>query len=388
MSTTPVGLVGDAALDRPRRSQESNIPSTCFELITNYHETEQEVINPPAVLPIADHSLQQPSNLRSACPVMDCDLTFSRKSDLDRHVNCCHRRDFPYTCPEIGCFKGPSPTRFARSDKLTDHMKAMHSHNKSRFLCTSIDGCQRQLPMTLEELAAHIKLDHLARQYDSRGRNDRNDLDLHFARSMTNATGKMRCLLWSCGTFLALSGYVQHICQHSDVELESMAASLHAAGYAIKEACPDAAVPVSPDDRRLTVKIQCPILGCQTTCAGHPEFAHHLVFGHLAKQDEAAQDHLLRWYEAIKTDGKKELSCFPWQLRDSGHRCPVCSFRKSAVYANSNSGFEHVARMFRSDEDVLPELEPHRIELLRLCPELYRHPLYNYLRSTATSGAS
>ena len=82
--------------------------------------------------------LQLTSNdLQFICPHEDCKSsikTFPRKFELDRHCAQKHSSIRAYTCPVVGCLRGPHPANFARLDKLTDHIRSCHS-DQPRLAC-------------------------------------------------------------------------------------------------------------------------------------------------------------------------------------------------------------------------------------------------------------
>lgn len=68
----------------------------------------------------------------------NCNAAFSRKSDLERHVQTKHSSDRTYLCPVDTCDR--SVDGFKRKDKLDDHIKKVHA----RFQCT-FDHCESKV---------------------------------------------------------------------------------------------------------------------------------------------------------------------------------------------------------------------------------------------------
>ncbi|SAL97055.1 hypothetical protein [Absidia glauca] len=56
---------------------------------------------------------------RHFCP--NCNQSFTRKQDLNRHGNSAHSNQLAYPCPSPGCTK-----RFARSDVMKRHLRNVH----------------------------------------------------------------------------------------------------------------------------------------------------------------------------------------------------------------------------------------------------------------------
>lgn len=321
------------------------------------------------------------SKPRTPCLVNNCDQTFSRRSDLARHVSSRHEQVLPYACPANGCFKGQSPTRFARADKLTDHIRAVHLHHDATFRCP-LTACGYQQPMFMPEVLAHFALADANLSHWQ--------LHVGATNAFINASEKLKCPIWSCGQRVRRSEMLQHLHQHDEDQLEAQAESIGAAGYVVEHA---AHLTVDSGQgsaaRRSIVQIQCPVLGCQRACVDHKAFSRHLVFHHLVKRDQASQEHLSRWLDVNNRFSIwGSVDGFPWEVSgcyaNAGRTCPVCLFEPSGSSPELKA--QHLESIFRPDEDVFPELEPHRVQLLRLCPEFTEHSLYNYLRST--TGAS
>lgn len=343
---------------------------------------ERNEMRTPRILTPDPESLPHEVDRRTRfrCSTGDCDQTFSRRGDLERHVNSRHAQQLSYACPAVGCFKGHSPTKFARSDKLADHLRAVHWHHDIRFRCDR-RGCQDHGLMSLPELAAHYSL-----RYHESG------------NTINNASRKRRCPLWTCGKSFMFDNFITHLSGHSDDELESIFDLLQDAGYVVAGANSMSAE-MSTTSRRLSIKVRCPVARCQAVCADHEHFAQHLIFSHLAQQGSAAHDHLSQWsHEVCGAAMLRNGAFFPWDLKSYAgfvsRACPACPFRSDDIIVGGNIAqivekyMAHQKSLFRPDEDVIAELEPYRVQLLRLCPAFYKHPLYNYLKSTTAAGGS
>lgn len=93
---------------------------------------------------------------RLQCP--DCNLTFPRKYELNRHKSTIHDRKVSILCSVYGCSRVSQP--FHRIDKFNEHFRKHHK-GPERFLCV-LETC-RQGPLTREELVGHLKDHHLIR---------------------------------------------------------------------------------------------------------------------------------------------------------------------------------------------------------------------------------
>ena len=167
--------------------------------------------------PAKDHAEHRTDvEIRCTYPRCKYEHTFRRQYELDRHVSAKHEIEKRFWCCAAGCIKGNSAPAFSRSDKLTDHIRAMHSRPDARFDCPLL-GCQNQDTLYLEELPAHIE-----RAHNGRG--------LH-ARSIVNAAGKRTCPLWDCRKHVAFLQFVPHLSTHTLEELASVSMELLDQGY-------------------------------------------------------------------------------------------------------------------------------------------------------------
>jgi hypothetical protein len=69
-----------------------------------------------------------PHKYRFECRQPECDATFGRHVDLDRHYNAYHAQDkTEYWCTVEGCDRSEGGNKpFARKDKLKDHLRQGH----------------------------------------------------------------------------------------------------------------------------------------------------------------------------------------------------------------------------------------------------------------------
>jgi hypothetical protein len=72
-----------------------------------------------------------------ACDHAGCSYvgTFRRQWELQRHVAVKHTTEKPFWCPVIGCIKGREAPAFARPDKLTAHIRAVHCNKNAQAIC-------------------------------------------------------------------------------------------------------------------------------------------------------------------------------------------------------------------------------------------------------------
>ena len=111
--------------------------------------------------PIANFS---PRTVRSAhlnCTVTDCrhKKPFPRDYELQRHIQYMHCTDRPFCCPYLGCYKGQATSSFARPDKLTSHIRAVHGRQTETLLQCCITDCSCP-PLPLDLLGQHIRFAH------------------------------------------------------------------------------------------------------------------------------------------------------------------------------------------------------------------------------------
>lgn len=252
----------------------------------NSEDKAASVLNevPPAVrTAISEHT-------ELKCPHKDCSYTgtFLRQYELDRHVKVKHECDQHFTCPYPGCFKGNAAPKFARSDKLTSHIKNVHggeSQAKILLKCP-VDGCVSPA-MELILLGAHIQQ---ARR-SHHGHASRGD-----ARAIANAASPAhrQCPIWSCRRVVPLASLPEHLLSHSQDEVYAAAPILAEENYiVIRDQCAHATARGSCSCRVVEIQIGCPL--CHLPCKNHAEFATHLDRAHLISGNQ--RTHFDAWHQ-------------------------------------------------------------------------------------------
>ena len=84
---------------------------------------------------------------------------FPRQWKLQRHIASKHTTEKPYWCPVVGCVKGNGAPAFARPDKLTAHVRAVHYGTDVKAICPANTCTDKAL--TLDLLGVHVKSEHL-----------------------------------------------------------------------------------------------------------------------------------------------------------------------------------------------------------------------------------
>jgi len=92
---------------------------------------------------------------RIKCPHQDCNLTFPRLYELERHRKTIHSPNISIVCSVYGCNRISKP--FPRLDKFYEHIRKHHK-GPERFLC--VLECCRQGPFTRAELVEHLNTRH------------------------------------------------------------------------------------------------------------------------------------------------------------------------------------------------------------------------------------
>lgn len=206
-------------------------------------------------------------NLQLRCTYPSCnyDHTFKRQYELDRHVAAKHQNDRPFWCCAIGCIKGSSAPAFARSDKLTAHVRAMHSRPDARFDCPVL-ACQNHGDLRLEELVAHFHGVH-------RGRSP-------LINSIANAAAKRTCPLWHCRKHVGFEDFVPHLATHATDDLEAVAQELLDQGYFL---C------------RPHIALRCLVDECGHICSNQEDLSKHITSKHADNElDRDLKARLLR----------------------------------------------------------------------------------------------
>jgi hypothetical protein len=161
------------------------------------------------------------------CPNLGCTYegTFRGQWELRRHVDVAHTPKRPFLCPIVECKKHGRTPAFARPDKLTAHIQAVHHGKGAKALCPAPTCAQR--PLELDLLGFHIKLQHLqVRQHGVLGK---------MFCAITNAArvSHQRCLLQSCTKRVKLDDFPSHLLSHTGEDLDSAMLELARAGYVV-----------------------------------------------------------------------------------------------------------------------------------------------------------
>ncbi|KAK6431539.1 hypothetical protein LTR95_012303 [Oleoguttula sp. CCFEE 5521] len=306
------------------------------------------VLDTDICVPPANNGDKKPQHLRSCHP--NCHLSFSRTTDVARHMASIHRGKRPHVCPAVGCFQGNAPHRFPRPDKLTDHVRNRHYRQDAVFRCHASE-CTDKGSMSLAEIRVHL-------EHCLSGRS------LHGESAMQNAALKQRCPIWTCAKEMKLDRFLAHVNTHMLDEYDTATAVL-----------PDGFGLTVPSDRgevaNLTAFIVCPVASCAAISETKAHFGVHLLMEHLLRQDQASKQHFAAGFACEDEQSLVHMKDYR-RHRHHSTQCRACT--------KHTWDSEHYNSHFKPIEDVVAELEPHRVQVLRLCPELWRHPLYDYLR--------
>jgi hypothetical protein len=151
--------------------------------------------------------------------------TFRRQWELQRHIAAKHTSEKPFWCPVVGCIKGGGAPAFARPDKLTAHIRAVHYRGSAHAVCPAATCADTALELDL--MGVHVNLQHL----ESRSRHEgviRGSL-----RAIANAASSdhRHCLLWFCKVRVKLEDFPSHLLAHKSEELDAAANELVEEGY-------------------------------------------------------------------------------------------------------------------------------------------------------------
>jgi hypothetical protein len=179
-----------------------------------------------SVAPQSASGPTDPANEKNlTCDHAGCDYhrTFRRQWELQRHVAAKHTTEKPYWCPVIGCIKGRGAPAFARPDKLTAHMRAVHRNKDAQAICPAATCPDTALK--LDVLGVHIELQHL---WSKPG-----GVIGGMFRAVKNAvsTDYRYCPLWSCKTRVHLEDFPPHLLSHTSGELGAVIPALAREGY-------------------------------------------------------------------------------------------------------------------------------------------------------------
>jgi hypothetical protein len=200
------------------------------------------------------------------------------------------------------------------------------------------------------------------------------------ARSILNATtaGRRKCPLSGCNNRLfALDAFIVHLQGHAAEDVHAARSNWCfeslAFDFAFVSGTGDAAV------TGVTIGIACP--ACSTIVSTFEDFRLHLWSVHLFLDSWQGAGHFLAWRDAL-TQVRGTLSgIVPWENSMLHHRhtiqCPQCMHSASdSSFPSSGLGTQHPGLMKPLDQIVL-ELGPVRMQILRLYPEFLTHPIFD-----------
>jgi hypothetical protein len=186
------------------------------------HAAGSPTCSPDAGQPFSRSGRQQLLDKQNKLTCIDCEdeITFSRKSDSDRHrrLKHAHGDRLRFVCSAQGCFRGQAPWSFARSDKLTSHIKNTHNLDTIFSHCP-VKHCSYG-PCTLEVLGVHIQ--HMHRTHKE-------------SRGVLNATSckALRCPLWRCRKHVSAKKLLNHVASHAKEDIEAAKPNLELSGLLV-----------------------------------------------------------------------------------------------------------------------------------------------------------
>jgi hypothetical protein len=169
--------------------------------------------------------------------------TFVRQWELQRHVSAKHTKDKPFWCPVVGCLKGRRAPAFARADKLTAHIRAVHCNREARAVCPASSCGDRAVELDL--LGVHVRLQHLTKKHGG--------VVGGLLRAIANAasTDWRRCRVWRCRARVSLEGFPAHVLGHTSEEVSAVCSELGEEGYRVRRGA----------GTEVSVELECPVCG-------------------------------------------------------------------------------------------------------------------------------
>lgn len=306
----------------------------------------------------------------------ECGGQFCRQWELDRYTRIKHQMEKPWVCTVAGCFKGPNRTAFARPDKLTDHLRKVHS--RLDMVHCPVNGCGKRL--VLELIGAHIDCAH-SLSYGSVKEQ---------LRPLANASNAnyRACPYWRCRKHVKLASFTEHIVSHSIDELNAMEEELRRENYFyVRSGCSHQAIVEGIHSCAVTALcIICPV--CGEVTGSHAAFEQHAITRHLLKQDAAVWEHLFQWKHHLwaNTVRSGPNVLIPWESwgrgewkRRSIKECPFCREDFKDGRSQYDHSWHHLS-LLRNTEEAVAELYPHRRAILRLYPDFKSHPVFADLK--------
>jgi hypothetical protein len=337
------------------------------------HAAGSPTCSPDAGQPFSRSGRQQLLDKQNKLTCIDCEdeITFSRKSDSDRHrrLKHAHGDRLRFVCSAQGCFRGQAPWSFARSDKLTSHIKNTHNLDTIFSHCP-VKHCSYG-PCTLEVLGVHIQ--HMHRTHKE-------------SRGVLNATSckALRCPLWRCRKHVSAKKLLNHVASHAKEDIEAAKPNLELSGLLVH----------LTRGYNVTIQVVCPV--CHTVCADIENFTRHLATSHLYTPQSGSQEHFEKWQAYLGQD-RPQYAFQPIDIRvpwsslrgvyvhseDHAFACPSCPFSVAGVGGygpdqedKKRAINEHHLSLLRPEAEVVKELYPYRMQILRLWPEFVTHPVF------------
>lgn len=316
---------------------------------------------------------RKPQLWRCDIPGCKSDRTFSREGDLKRHCKVKHESRKPFVCLARGCFKGPLPPAFPRADKLTAHIKACHDH-RNVFTRCPVECCNFQAPPScnLDILAIHIKHTH-------------SRVDSGSAFVNASALTSLKCPFWSCGKYFKHGSFLGHFNAHSTAEVTDAVAGSYWEGLLVHYH--SAPMPEAGIEHLSAVGVICPV--CNIACGDFEDFKQHFWTRHLFS--EGGAEHFRSWCSTLdqhvsasrRSNRNRHV---PWErmsrywfFSETGTvRCPSCSLSvnlRSDWHRESTLETHHLS-LLRPTEEVIVELFPYRMQIVRLHPDFATHPIF------------
>lgn len=336
-----------------------------------------EASYPSTIAPVAtSEPSPQRSNQRGTVALLQCNVAgcdyerpFARKYELKRHVNQRHGGVRTFTCGALGCFKRDNQRwTFARLDKLTDHIRTVHAYDTAFSGCPVRD-CNRG-PQPLDVLGAHIQRAHGECDNES--------------RSIENATiaKRRRCPLPGCNNKLyPLDSFPAHVATHEvrDIHASKSSQCFESLDFDFISELTSAGTTIVG----LNICVTCPV--CLFLSTSIEDFRVHLQASHLFCDPLQGAEHFAAWRDALGYSGIKLHSMTVWdhktgRIQSSRTvRCPVCTYSAFfKAYTYELMAAEHPG-LLKPKEQVVSELMPFRMQILRLYPDFLTHPVFENL---------
>jgi uncharacterized C2H2 Zn-finger protein len=307
--------------------------------------------------------------------------TFPRRWELTRHITQKHSiRPGLFVCWAEGCVDRQPPRSFARPDKLTSHIKAVHTRD-TVFIKCPVDRCNLGR-CTLETLGVHIARAH-----------QRCQVGLQVLNASTCKVRK--CVLWRCGKHVKARDLPGHVAGHAKDDILAATTELEHEGLVVLPASGSPQEGYAKSGPVITV--QCPL--CKSTSENTDQFITHLWTRHLFLAGSGGADHLRTWKSALakvtpKTDHHSIKGLLPWAVLEVFFKrettkffhCPACFlsfddllegyYQTETQKAVKKAALAHHLTLLRPEAEVVAELYPHRMQILRLYPEFVSHPVF------------